>query len=30
VIAIVMAMTGRTMALDDVTGDGVDVLRTRI
>jgi uncharacterized protein (TIGR03083 family) len=29
VMAIVMAMTGRTMALDDLTGDGVDVLRTR-
>jgi uncharacterized protein (TIGR03083 family) len=28
-IAIVMAMTGRTVALDDLEGDGVAVLRTR-
>jgi uncharacterized protein (TIGR03083 family) len=28
-IAIVMAMTGRAVALDDLTGDGVEVLRTR-
>ncbi|OJF10344.1 maleylpyruvate isomerase family mycothiol-dependent enzyme [Couchioplanes caeruleus] len=28
-IALVMAMTGRSTALDDLTGDGVDVLRTR-
>jgi uncharacterized protein (TIGR03083 family) len=28
-IAIVMAMCGRTVALDDLSGAGVDVLRTR-
>ena len=28
-IALVMAMTGRKIALDDVTGDGVAVLRAR-
>ncbi len=28
-IALVMAMTGRKVALDDVTGDGVSVLRAR-
>jgi uncharacterized protein (TIGR03083 family) len=29
VVALVMAMTGRTVALDDLTGDGVAVLRSR-
>jgi uncharacterized protein (TIGR03083 family) len=28
-IALVMAMTGRTVALDDLTGEGVAVLRSR-
>jgi hypothetical protein len=28
-IALVMAMTGRKAALDDLTGDGVAVLRER-
>ncbi|MFG2042982.1 maleylpyruvate isomerase family mycothiol-dependent enzyme [Dactylosporangium sp. NPDC048998] len=28
-IALVMAMTGRTQALDDLTGDGVAILRDR-
>ena len=28
-VALVLAMTGRTVALDDLTGDGVAVLRTR-
>ncbi len=28
-IAIVMAMTGRTVAFDDLEGDGVDTLRER-
>lgn len=28
-VALVMAMTGRTVALDDLSGDGVDVLRGR-
>jgi len=29
ILALVMAMTGRTAALDDLTGDGVAVLRER-
>ena len=29
ILALVMAMTGRTAALDDLTGDGVATLRTR-
>jgi hypothetical protein len=28
-VALVLAMTGRTVALDDLTGDGVAVLRDR-
>jgi uncharacterized protein (TIGR03083 family) len=28
-LALVMAMTGRKTALDDLTGDGIDVLRSR-
>jgi hypothetical protein len=28
-IALVMAMTGRKAALDDLSGPGVDVLRSR-
>jgi hypothetical protein len=28
-VAIVMAMTGRTAALNDLTGDGVTLLRDR-
>jgi hypothetical protein len=28
--AIVMAIGGRPAALDDLTGDGVEVLRTRL
>ena len=29
ILALVMAMTGRKVALDDVSGDGVTVLRGR-
>jgi uncharacterized protein (TIGR03083 family) len=29
-MAIVLAMTGRTVALDELDGDGVDILRTRM
>ena len=29
ILSLVLAMTGRTVALDDLTGDGVATLRTR-